>query len=159
MLRPDAARSPGLIPSARGVVLAVISVVALGRDPLIAAAQRPEKAPSLALRATPQTAFVPARITARAEVRGGRDDAEDFYCPALEWVWGDGTTSESSADCEPYEAGRSAIRRFYSAEHIYRLDGSYRIELRLRKTRKVVAMASVVVQVRPGLSGGEAPVP
>lgn len=135
----------------RVVLPASVAAAALALVPL--SVRGADKGPSLALRVSPQTAFVPARITARAEVRGGPDDAEDFYCAATEWVWGDGTTSENGADCDPYERGRSTIRRFYSAEHVYRIDGGYRIELRLRKNRKVVATAAAVVQIRPGLGG------
>ena len=49
--------------------------------------------------------MVPVRISATAEFKGGDDDFRDYYCPTIEWNWGDGTVSEASADCEPYEAG------------------------------------------------------
>src|SRR5690242_5108290 len=53
-------------------------------------AQGADKRPSLALKATPQVAFAPAKVVVRAEVKGGPDDFEDFYCAAVEWVWDDG---------------------------------------------------------------------
>src|SRR4026208_1477046 len=78
------------------------------------------KRPSLALKATPGTGMVPARISATAEFKGGDDDFQEYYCPSIEWNWGDGHVSEASNDCEPYEAGVSQIRRRYSQSHTYK---------------------------------------
>ena len=69
------------------------------------------KRPSLSLKATPGTGMVPVRVTATAEFKGGDDDYQDYYCPTVEWNWGDGTVSEAANDCDPYEAGISQIRR------------------------------------------------
>ena len=46
------------------------------------------------------------------------------YCASVEWVWGDDTRSESKTDCEPYEAGRSEIKRRYTLDHIYQSAGN-----------------------------------
>jgi len=92
-----------------------------------------DKKPSISLKATPSVGFSPARIVVTAEVRGGPNDAEDLYCASVEWVWGDDTKSESKADCEPYEAGRSAIKRRYTLDHIYQTGGNYRIEFYLKQ--------------------------
>lgn len=113
--------------------------------------QDSSKRPSLSLRAAPAVAFAPARIILTAEVRGGANDFEDLYCPSIEWEWGDGTSSSSSADCEPYAAGRSQIRRRYTVEHIYRQPGSFRVQLRLKKGTRVTGFANTAVQVRAGL--------
>ena len=59
--------------------------------------------------------IAPARVVFTAELVGGADDFEEYYCPTIEWEWGDGTTSESNVDCAPYEAGKSAIRRRYTS--------------------------------------------
>lgn len=112
-----------------------------------------EKRPSLSLRATPTVSFAPARVTVRADVTGGADDFEEFYCPTLEWEWGDGTESSASADCDPYAAGASEIRRRYTTQHVYRQEGRFRVVLRLKKGSRVTASANAVVQVRPGLPG------
>lgn len=114
-------------------------------------AQDSSKRPSLSLRAAPAVAFAPARIILTAEVRGGPNDFEDLYCPSVEWEWGDGTSSSASADCEPYAAGRSQIRRRYTVEHIYRQPGSFRVHLRLKKGTRITGFANTAVQVRPGL--------
>ena len=50
--------------------------------------------------------MAPARVVLTAELTGGANDFEEFYCGAVEWEWGDGTKSESSSDCAPYEAGQ-----------------------------------------------------
>lgn len=109
------------------------------------------KKPSLSLKATPPIAFSPARVRVVAEVRGGEDDYQQFYCPAIEWDWGDGTVSENSVDCDPYESGKSEIRRRFSAEHTYRQSGSYKVYFRMKQKSKTVAASSVSVRIRPGL--------
>jgi hypothetical protein len=109
------------------------------------------KKPSLSLKATPAVSFAPARIVVVAEVKGGANDFEEFYCPSVEWEWGDLTTSTSEADCDPYEAGKSEIKRRYTVEHRYRNPGGFKIVLRLKKGAKIIATANAMVQVRPGL--------
>ena len=109
------------------------------------------KKPSLSLKASPAVSFAPARIVVVAEVKGGSNDFEDFYCPSVEWEWGDLTTSTAEADCEPYEAGKSEIKRRYTVEHRYKNPGGFKIILRLKKGNKVVASANTMIQVRAGL--------
>ena len=110
-----------------------------------------DKRPSLALRANPPLGFSPLRVHASVDVRGGPDDAPDFYCPAIEWDWGDGTKSESSQDCDPYEEGTSTIRRRFSADHTFQTGGAYRLTFRLKQKTRVIASASTNVQVRAGV--------
>jgi hypothetical protein len=88
------------------------------------------------------------------DLRGGDEDFQDFYCPGIVWEWGDGTESESSEDCQPYEAGKSTIRRRYSTEHIFRQAGSYQIFFRLKQRSRVVAATSTAIQVRSGVRDG-----
>ena len=95
--------------------------------------------------------FAPARVVVVAEVKGGANDFEEFYCPTVEWEWGDLTTSTAEADCEPYEAGKSEIKRRYTVEHRYKNPGGFRIVLRLKKGNKIIATANTLVQVRAGL--------
>lgn len=112
------------------------------------------KKPALVLRATPAVAFSPARVVVRAEVRGGPNDYEQFYCAGVEWDWGDGTKSENSYDCEPYEAGKSEIRRNFAGEHVYQTSGSYRVQFNLKQRERIVAATNTQIQVRPGLRDG-----
>ena len=60
-------------------------------------AQKPgdDKRPSLSLKVTAPLGFSPLRVRASVDVRGGADDYADFYCPAIEWDWGDGTSRRS----------------------------------------------------------------
>ncbi|MGH9349478.1 MAG: hypothetical protein ACRD26_19680 [Vicinamibacterales bacterium] len=113
--------------------------------------QEENKKPSLSLKATPPISFSPAKVRVVAEIRGGADDYEAYYCPTIEWDWGDGTISENTQDCDPYEAGKSTIRRRFSTDHTYRMAGKYRVFFRLKQNRKTVAATSTSVQVRPGL--------
>jgi hypothetical protein len=120
--------------------------------PAIRASNQEEgKKPSLSLKATPPIAFSPAKVRVVAEIRGGSDDYQDFYCPSIEWDWGDGTISENTQDCEPYEAGKSTIRRRFSAEHTYRQSGHYKVFFKMKRKDKTIAATSTSVQVRPGL--------
>jgi hypothetical protein len=108
------------------------------------------KRPQLSLKATPGSGMVPVRISGTAELKGGDDDFEEYYCPTTEWNWGDGTISESSNDCEPYESGKSQIKRRYTVSHPYKQGGHYRISFRLKKRDRVVASATTVVQLLGG---------
>src|SRR5688500_2793713 len=110
-----------------------------------------DRKPSLSLKATPPVGFSPLRVRIVVDVRGGSDDYAEFYCPAVEWDWGDGTISESSEDCEPYEAGKSAIKRRFSAEHVFRYSGTYQVYFRLKQKDKTIASSAATVQVRAGV--------
>jgi hypothetical protein len=109
------------------------------------------KKPQLSLRASPPISFSPANIHLVAELKGGPDDYEEFYCPAVEWDWGDGTRSENSNDCDPYEAGVSQILRRFSKTHVYNIQGRYRVQVRLKRNTKVLTSASTNIQVRAGI--------
>ena len=113
-------------------------------------AQKPDK-PSLSLKANPSITFSPANIFFAAEVRGGPDDFEELYCPAVEWEWGDGTKDQSSADCEPYEAGKSQIKRRYVAQKRYQSSGDYRVAFRLKQKDRTVGTATTQLKIRPGV--------
>jgi len=138
------------------VAILAFSALLIIPNALQARAQGSKK-PSLSLKATPAVSFAPARVVVVAEVKGGTDDNEEFYCPTVEWEWGDFTTSTAEADCEPYEAGKSQIRRRYTVEHQFKNPGSFRIRLMLKKGEKLIANANTLVQVRPGLGtpGGQ----
>jgi hypothetical protein len=106
--------------------------------------------PKLALRAQPPVGTTPQRIVLTAELTGGADDFEEYYCPTIEWDWGDDTKSESTIDCDPYEAGKSQIKRRFTVEHVFRRPGAFKLFIRLKRGDKVVANASTTVQVRSG---------
>ena len=131
-----------------------IAAATLGAAP--AAQDQAKKKPSVAVRASPQAGFSPLRVVVTAELKGGDNDFADYYCPTIEWVWGDDTRAESSADCDPYEAGKSEIRRRYTVSRIFQTAGNFKVEFRLKQKDKVVGAGSTTVQVRPGLrdSGG-----
>jgi hypothetical protein len=113
-----------------------------------------DKKPKLSVKANPTMAISPARVVASADLNGGANDYEDFYCPTIEWDWGDDTRSTNTADCEPYQAGKSEIRRRFTADHTYRLAGDFRIQLRLKKKDKTIVAAGTSVKIRPGLYDG-----
>lgn len=109
-----------------------------------------DRRPKLTLKAQPMIGTTPARIVFTAELVGGADDFEEYYCAGVEWEWGDDTTSESNVDCPPFEAGKSTIRRRYTTDHIYRRAGSYRPMIHLKQRSKQVATAITNIQIRSG---------
>lgn len=113
-----------------------------------------QKRPSITVRASPATGFSPLKVFLTAEIKGGSDDFADFYCPTVEWVWGDDTRAESTSDCDPYEPGKSEIRRRYSETRIFQTAGNFKVEFRLKQKNKVVGSGSINLQVRPGIRDG-----
>jgi hypothetical protein len=111
------------------------------------------KRPKITLKAQPVISMAPSRVVLTAELIGGANDFEEFYCAAVEWEWGDGTKSESSTDCAPYESGKSEIKRRFTVEHVFRM-GAYRVMFHLKRRDKSVGVATVSIQVRPGLRDG-----
>lgn len=109
-----------------------------------------DRKPQIVLTARPVLAFTPARIKFSADLRGGADDYEDFYCAEVEWDWDDGTSSQHAGDCDPYRPGKSEIKRHFTAEHTYDVANAYRPAFRLKKRNKVVGQARADVEVRPG---------
>ena len=134
-------------------VLALSVMLALAA----ATADDKPKRPKLSVKANPAMAISPARVVASADISGGPDDFEEFYCAAVEWDWGDDTRSNNSADCDPYEAGKSQIKRRFTADHTYRTAGDYRIQFRLKRKDKPIAAATTSVKIKPGLGdpGGD----
>jgi hypothetical protein len=89
-----------------------------------------------------------------AALTGGSNDYQDYYCPTVDWDWGDGTESESTLDCDPYVAGKSEIKRRFTVEHVFHA-GLHRVYFRLKRNDKVLAAASVTIQVQPGVGEGD----
>ena len=110
-----------------------------------------DKRPKISVKVNPSMGISPARVVASADLNGGANDNEEFYCLAVEWEWGDDTKSTNAADCDPYEAGKSEIKRRFTADHVYRQAGDFRIQFRLKKQNKAIAAAATSVKIRPGL--------
>ena len=132
--------------------MAIAAAVALTT---VAAAQPRNDRPRMMLRAQPSVAVAPARVVLTAELQGGSDDFEEYYCPLIEWEWGDDTISQSQADCEPFVAGKSQIRRRFTVEHTFRREGTYKIYFHIKKKDKVLGSASATIQVQPGAGSRE----
>ena len=120
--------------------------IALAQDDKAAGDRRPK----IALRAQPPVGISPTRVVLTAELTGGVNDFEEFYCPTIEWDWGDDTRSESTLDCEPYEAGKSEIRRRFTVVHIFKRAGAFRVYFRIKQRDKAVGNATTTIQIRPG---------
>jgi hypothetical protein len=142
----------------RSATIAALGVAALMLTPSVSSSAQSDeredrkepKRPSLSLKATPGTGMVPVRISVTAEFKGGDDDFREYYCPTIEWNWGDGTVSEASADCDPYESGVSQIRRRYTVQHTYKRAGAYRISFRLKIKDRVITSQTTMVRLLGG---------
>jgi hypothetical protein len=141
---------PRCAPSVVAAVVVCLTVFGGAAD----AQRNDEKKASLSLKATPTSGFAPLRVRMSVDVRGGAEDAQDFYCPSVEWDWGDDQKSTSSEDCDPYEPGKSTIRRRYSGEHRFTEGGTFNVRFRLKQGNRVVATTSVIISVREGLNDG-----
>ena len=137
--------------AATGLALCVagLPVAALQND---RAKDDDARRPKIRMRAQPQVSIAPARITLSVELQGGADDFEEYYCAGVEWEWGDDTSSESTTDCEPYEAGKSAIKRRYTVQHQFRRPGSYKIYFHLKNKDRILGSGTTTLQVQPGAS-------
>ena len=132
-----------------GAALAAVG----GHGGAVRAQAEGEGRPELSLRASPRVGFAPADILFVAELRGGADDWEEFYCTSVEWDWDDDTRSESTPDCDPYEAGTSRIRRRFSMRHRFEYGGRYEVRFRLLRRDDPVAAARTIVELRGGRFG------
>src|SRR5262245_23812150 len=148
-------RRPHVIVLASFTFIATAVVAAQKSDPSKDTKQTEAKRPKISLRAQPPVGVAPFRVVFTGELQGGADDFEEYYCPTVEWEWGDLTTSESTLDCEPYEAGKSQIKRRFTVEHTYRNAGAFKVYFHLKRKDKAVASASTTIQVQPGASGGQ----
>ena len=141
---------PQRISTKAAAIAATIALLALGGA--LHAQDKPKpKRPKLSMRSSPAMAFTPATITVTAELKDGDNDFEEYYCASVEWDWADGTRSESSDDCEPYEAGKSEIRRRYTIQHKYNIEGTYDVQFKLKQRDKIVASSRTKITVRPGM--------
>lgn len=139
------------------MALAIAAVAGLGARPADGSDRTDkdkdakDRKPSIVVKVTPPMSMTPARVTATAELKGGADDYEDYYCPTIEWEWGDETKSEQTIDCTPFEAGKSQIRRRFTGEHTYQMSGNYRVQFRMKRANKVLGGGSATLQVRAGI--------
>ena len=108
------------------------------------------KRPKFTLKAQPQYGLSPARIVLTAELVGGDDDFQDYYCPTIGWDWGDDTSSESTTDCAPFEPGKTEIKRRFTVQHTFRRAGAYKVYVRLKQKTREVATTSTTIQIQPG---------
>ena len=104
--------------------------------------------PRLRLRATPRVGLAPASILFVGTLSGGPDDNEELYCTTIEWDWGDDTLSESTPDCEPFEPGRTEIRRRFSVRHTFDYAGRYEVRLNLKRRDDILISARTRIEVR-----------
>jgi hypothetical protein len=146
------------LPSAR-TFLCLLSMCTIGisAGPSAAGADKKDTKPSIDVKSTPAMGFAPFRTVLTVDVKGGPDDYQQYYCPSVEWDLGDGTFAEQKTDCEPYEAGKSQIKRRYIREQMFNSPGEFRVLFHLKQNSKVVGTGQTIVRVRSGIrdDGGD----
>lgn len=144
------------------------AVVSLGGAP----APGPDDKPSVSIRVSPVSGFAPLKAVITAELKGGADDYEEFYCPTVEWDisvtalqsphdpigrMSDSRPvqkSEQKLDCDPYEKGKTEIKRRFVRQHTFKTGGEYTVRFSLKQDKKTVASQRVTVRVRGGVGDG-----
>ena len=96
------------------------------------------------------SASSPARILLTAELTGGANDFQEYYCPTVLWDWADDTESESTFDCEPYEAGKSRNQAALHRRSTSFRAGTHKVWVRLKRNDKLLASANVSITIQPG---------
>lgn len=147
MNRSSAWRRRTLLAASVGV-LSVILAGGPAADGYASSRQGPDDDPRLRLRATPRVSFAGQSFLFVGTLRGGPDDNEELYCATIEWDWGDDTYSESTPDCEPFEPGRSEIRRRFSVRHTFDYAGRYEVRLNLKRQDDILISARTRIEVR-----------
>ena len=104
--------------------------------------------PRLVLTIDRQVGLAPMRVSLSADLVGGADDDEEFYCPTIEWNWDDDTESASTFDCPSYQPGVTTIRRHFPVEHIFNETGDYHVSVQLIRRARELASADAEVSVR-----------
>ena len=84
-----------MIPDSVRKLLAIAAVAATVFAVSLSAQLKNTGKPQLSIRANPGTGWVPFRTVLTAELTGGANDWEAYYCAKIEWDWGDDTRSES----------------------------------------------------------------
>ena len=133
----------------RAILAGVTCLAIVTTGPPVDAQRAENPRPKLTLKAQPNVGVAPARIMLTAELTGGANDFQEYYCPTVVWDWADGTESESTFDCDPYEAGKSEIRRRFTMQHVFRV-GAHKVWIRLKRNDKLLASASVNIHIQPG---------
>ena len=132
-----------------GIGVCAAALAAVGAMP-----SAKDSKPSIVVKASPAVGFAPMRIVLTADITGGPDDYQEFYCATVEWDMGDGNKSEQKADCDPYEPGKSLIKRRYVKEQVFQIPGDFRVAFNLKQKNKIVASGRTTIRVRPGLHDG-----
>jgi hypothetical protein len=109
---------------------------------------KPKPHPKLTVRANPELGMAPLRVVATAELAGGADDDQDYYCMKVQWRWGDDSDSTTEADCDPYVAGKSEIKRHFAMEHRYKEGGKYELFVLFKQGDKTIDSGRVVINVQ-----------
>ena len=124
-----------------------------------------KKKPSISLRANPPVGFSPLRVVLTAEVKGGSNDYEDFYCASVEWEWGDDTKSRSQSRLRSVrsraraKSSAATFRNTHFDRYSTDMPGSgnptgpkqFRVKFLLKQKNKVVGSGQTVIEIRSGM--------
>lgn len=129
-----------MTPSSRTLLAAAIGLF------LTPAGAAEPKRPKLDLRVIPLMGPPSTEFVFVADLKGGAD-AEDFYCPTLEWQWDSQDTSLQEPECPPFQPGVTRVERRFSMTRTFTTEGSRSATLVLRRGDKVLGRASASFRV------------
>ena len=84
----------------------------------------------LILKASTTEGIAPLTVNVWAELIGGPDNNERFYCARQEFDWGDGQRTVAQPGCLPYSPDVTIMRR-YEIDYTYTEPGTYRVRFTL----------------------------
>jgi hypothetical protein len=125
----------------RHAIPIMLALLALGAD---------VSEPDVELRASPRWSFAapgsPGNVLLTAEIVG--PETEEYYCPKVVWIWGNGTRSSEESDCEPFETRSTYPRHFRRRVASPRRVQPYKVCVELRKADKKIDRSCTKFSVR-----------
>ena len=105
--------------------------------------------PRATLGAFPHFSFAPHEVVFTLRIEG--PEVEKFYCPQIEWFFGDGSSSSTLSDCDPWESHEpSSYERIYTKHHKYWNPKEYWVVVILTSGKSMTKLVTNVVLAGDG---------
>lgn len=108
----------------------------------------PVVGPQLEVIAEPVSGEVPLVVTFTAKLRGAESNDKRFYCPSIEWSFGDGTNEAIAATCVPYTPDVQ-VQATYETTHRYEKPGTYTVTFMLNELQSKPLRVDVLQELLP----------
>ena len=128
---------------------ALVALALVTSSDMAAAVDKKPKNPDLEIQVRPPLWLLTSQRIRHRRAEGRRRRG-GLLLPALEWEWGDGGKSVNEGDCDPWEEGVTELQRRFTASHLFKYSGVYRISLRLKRLDRTIAKSTYKLTVRQG---------